>query len=251
MFQLLHHRYGKCVGIILQLCGRGPIMPLIGQDWLLSLAGRSPTFPFSGTQGQGMKSKTVKPNHAPQRPRPCAVVANAPLAGRGAGSLAALGPMHAARRKGIVVVLALLLRSMCLAQSNDVTLRAAQRDAEEVYSFFSSASTPLTGYHVAVVSTSPIWVVGSAQNRFGIEECSYWTDSAGRAIPWPASRVKQLGDILHRYTRFCLWHVSISIPLPPIDFAFLAGFITLASGWILITRSTRRRTQTTDEPVKV
>jgi hypothetical protein len=67
---------------------------------------------------------------------------------------------------------------MCLAQSNDV------------YSFFTSASTPLTGYRVAVVSASPIWVVGPAQNRIGIEECSYWTDSAGRAIPWPAARVK-------------------------------------------------------------
>src|SRR5258705_7721009 len=107
--------------------------------------------------------------------------------------------MHTIRRTGIVVALVLLGRSMCLAQSN------------EVYSFFTSASTPLTGYHVAVVHTSPIWVVGSAQNRFDIEECSYWTDSAGRAIPWPASRVKQLGDTLHRYARFCLGQVSISI----------------------------------------
>src|SRR6185369_10984566 len=147
--------------------------------------------------------------------------------------------MHTVRRTGIVVALVLLGRSMCLAQSN------------EVYSFFTSASTPLTGYHVAVVSASPIWVVGSAQNRFGIEECSYWTDSAGRAIPWAASRVKQPGDLQHRYTRFGLGQVSISIPLPPIDFAFLAGFVALASGWILITRSTRRRTQTNDEPVKV
>src|SRR5439155_22726170 len=24
-------------------------------------------------------------------------------------------------------------------------------------------------------------------NRFGIEECHYWTDTAGRAIPWPAT----------------------------------------------------------------
>jgi hypothetical protein len=80
--------------------------------------------------------------------------------------------------------------------------------------------------------------------RFGIEECSYWTDSAGRAIPWAASRVKQPGDLQHRCTRFRLGPVSISIPLPPIDFAFLAGLI-------LITRSTRRRAQTNDEPVKV
>ena len=162
---------------------------------------------------------------------------------RGAGLLirvvSCIGPMLIARRTGIVVALVLLWRSMCLAQSNDV------------YAFFTSASTPLTGYHVAVVSASPIWGVGSGQNRFGIEECSYWTDSAGRAIPWPASRVKQQGDILHRYTRFRLGQVSISIPLPPIEFAFLAGFVALASGCILITRSIRRRTQTNDESLKV
>jgi hypothetical protein len=147
--------------------------------------------------------------------------------------------MHILHRPGIVIALVLLCRSICLAQSN------------EVYSFFTSASTPLTGYQVAVVSASPIWVVGSAQNRFGIEGCSYWTDSAGRAIPWAASRVKQPGDTQHRYTRFRLGKFSISIPLPPINFAFLAGFVALASGWILITRSTRRRTQTNDAPVKV
>ena len=162
---------------------------------------------------------------------------------RGAGLLirvvSCIGPMLIARRTGIVVALVLLWRSMCLAQSNDV------------YAFFTSASTPLTGYHVAVVSTSPIWGVGSGQNSFGIEECSYWTDSAGRAIPWPASRVKQQGDILHRYTRFRLGQVSISIPLPPIEFAFLAGFVALTSGCILITRSIRRRTQTNDESLKV
>ncbi len=147
--------------------------------------------------------------------------------------------MHIVPRTGIVVVLVLLARSACLAQSNDV------------YSFFTSASTPLTGYRVAVVSASPIWVVRSCQMRFGIEECSYWTDSAGSAIPWPATRVKQPGDRQHRYTRLCLGSVSVSIPLPPIVFAFFPGFVALASGWILIARSTRRRTHITDKPDKV
>src|SRR5437660_8323137 len=142
--------------------------------------------------------------------------------------------MHTAHRVGMVVVLVLLWRSMSLAQSNDV------------YSFWTSASTPLTGYRVAVVSASPIWVVGSAQNRFGIEECSYWTDSAGGAIQRPATRVKQPGDKQHRYTRFRLGQVSISMPLRPIDVAFLAGFVALASGCLLIARYTRRRTQTED-----
>src|SRR5882762_6734421 len=136
--------------------------------------------------------------------------------------------MRTVQRTGIVVAL-LLGRSVSLAQSNDV------------YSFFTSASTPLTGYRVAVVSTSPIWVVGSAQNRFGIEECSYWTDSAGGAIPWPATRVKQPGDKQHRYTRFRLGQVSVSIQLPTIDLALFVEFIVLAFGSILMTRFTRRR----------
>ena len=147
--------------------------------------------------------------------------------------------MRTVQRTGLVVVLVLLGRSACLAQSNDV------------YSLFTSASTPLTGYRVAVVSTSPIWVVGSAQNRFGIEGCTYWTDSAGGAIPWPATRVRQPGDKQHRYTRFRLGQVSISMRLRPIDVAFLAGFVALASGCLLIARYTRSRRQTHDEPIKV
>ena len=130
--------------------------------------------------------------------------------------------MHKAHRVGIVVVLILLWRSMSLAQSNDV------------YSFWTGASSPLTGYRVAVVSASPIWVVGSAQNRFGIEECRYWTDSAGRAFPWPATRVKRSGDKQHCYTRFRLGRPSLSIPLPPIDLAFSAGFGAVVFGCIPI-----------------
>ena len=140
--------------------------------------------------------------------------------------------MHTVQRTGLVVALVLLGRSACLAQSNDV------------YSFFTSASTPLTGYRVSVVSTSPIWVVGSAQNRFGIEECSYWTDSAGGAIPWPATRVKQPGDKPHCYTRFRLGRASLSIPLPPIDLAFLAGFGSLVFGCIPILHFARGRLKT-------
>jgi hypothetical protein len=147
--------------------------------------------------------------------------------------------MRTLHRNGIVLALVLLGRSVCLAQSNDV------------YSFFASDSTPLTGYRVAVVSTVPVWVVGSAHNRFGIEKCSYWTDSAGSAIPWPATRVKQPVDKQHRYTRFRLGQVSVSVPLPAIDLAFLVGFIVLAFGSILFTAFTRRRIKTNNEPTKV
>ena len=147
--------------------------------------------------------------------------------------------MHTVQRTGLVVALVLLGRSVCLAQSNDV------------YSFFTSASTPLTGYRVSVVSTSPIWVVGSAQNRYGIEECRYWTDSAGRAIPWPATRVKQPGDEQHCYTRFRLGQASLSIPLPPIDLAFLAGLGAVAFECIRILRLAQGRAQKHQARTKV
>jgi hypothetical protein len=148
-------------------------------------------------------------------------------------------PVRAAHWTGIVVAVALLSRSMCLAQSN------------EVYSFWTTASTPLTGYRVAVVSTSPIWVVGSGQSGYGIEECSYWTDWAGRAIPWPARRVRQPGDKLHCYTRFRLGRTSLSIPLPPIGLTFLGGLAAMLFGSILIARSARGYAQTDDAPIKV
>ena len=145
--------------------------------------------------------------------------------------------VNALFRMRTVAAVLLLWSSTGLAQSNDV------------FSFYTSASTPLTGYRVAVVSVSPIWVVGSGRSRFGIEECSYWTDSAG-PIPWAASRMRQPGDKLHRYTRFCLGHVSVSIPPSPISLAVLAGFVVVACGRILIARSTRGRTQTNAEPIK-
>src|SRR6266516_3576737 len=148
-------------------------------------------------------------------------------------------PMHTTYRVGIVVVLVALWRSMSLAQSNDV------------YSFWTSASTPLTGYRVAVVSASPVWVVGPAQHRFGIEECRYWTDSAGRAIPWPATRVKQPGDKQHCYTRFRLGQASLSVPLPPIDLAFLAGFGAVVFGCIPILHFIRGRAQKHHVRIKV
>lgn len=136
-------------------------------------------------------------------------------------------PARTVHRIGILLALVLVGRSPCLAQSNDV------------YSFFTSAATPLTGYRVAVVSTSPIWVVGSPQNRFGVEECTYWTDSVGSAIPWPATRVKQPGDKQHFYTRLCFGQVSVSIPLSPLGFALVLGFGLLALASIPIRRFAR------------
>ena len=94
----------------------------------------------------------LKPAQRTRHRAPVAIVAP-----RGPGAwVVDLIPMRTVHRTGIVLALVLLGRSVCLAQSNDV------------YSSFTSASTPLTGYRVAVVSNSPVWVVGSAQNRFGI-----------------------------------------------------------------------------------
>ena len=136
------------------------------------------------------------------------------------------------------VVVVLLWRSMCVAQSNDV------------YSVWTSANTPLTGYRVAVVRVSHIWGFGSAQNRFSIEKCLYWTDSAGRAIPWPATEVKQSGSKRHCYTRVRLGQASLSIPLPPMGLAFLAGSLALVFGCIPIVRFARKRAQTNADPLK-
>ena len=130
--------------------------------------------------------------------------------------------MRTLYRTGVVLAVVLFWRSLCLAQSNDV------------YSFWTTASTPLTGYRVAVVVVSPILVVGSGQNSFGIEECHYWTDSAGQAIPWPATRVKQPGDRRHSYTRFRLGSASVSIPLPPLILALVAGLAALGFGSFLL-----------------
>ena len=145
-------------------------------------------------------------------------------------------PLRAAQASGLFVMVFLLWRSTCVAQSNDV------------YSFWTSASTPLSGYRVAVVSASPIWMIGSGQHRFGIEECHYWTDSAGRPIPWPASRVKQPGDKQHYYTRFQFGLASISIRLSPIGIAFCVGLVVLVFLSISIARFTGMRWRTSGEP---
>ena len=126
----------------------------------------------------------------------------------------------------------------CFAHSNDV------------FSSVTTPSTPLTGYRIAAVSVTPIWVFGSPPRLFGIEECSYWTDSAGRTILWPASRVRAAGDMHHRYTRLRLGAVSFSVPLPPTVMAVVTGIVVLAFGTILIWRFTKVRTQHNEESIK-
>jgi len=143
------------------------------------------------------------------------------------------------RRACIVGLVVLLLGSLCLAQSNDV------------FSFWTSPSTPLTGYRLAVIHTSPIWTAGSAGNQFGIEKCSYWTDATGAAIPWPANRVKQPGDTQHCYTRFRLGQVSISMPLPPVDLAVFVAIVALVSACLATARIIRQRERANDPPLNL
>ena len=138
--------------------------------------------------------------------------------------------MRATHQLPMVAAFVLLWGSAGLAQSNDV------------FSFVTTPSTPLTGYRVAAVSVTPIWVVGSPPKLFGIEECGYWTDSAGHTILWPASRAREAGDKHHRYTRICLGRVSLSAPLPPMLVVVLAGIVVLAFVFILIRWFSKART---------
>jgi len=131
----------------------------------------------------------------------------------------------------LVAVGWMIYGSAGLAQSNDV------------FSFVTTPSTPLTAYRVAAVGITPIWVVGSPPKRYGIEECSYWTDSAGQTILWPANRTRQAGDKQHRYTRVRLDHISVSVPLPPRQLGVLAGMLVAASGFILIRWFTKAHRQ--------
>ena len=67
--------------------------------------------------------------------------------------------------------------------------------------------------------------------------------SEGRAIPWPATRVKQPGAEQHCYTRIRLGQASLSIPLSPIGLAFLGAFGILVFGCMTILHVARGRTQ--------
>jgi len=126
-------------------------------------------------------------------------------------------------------LLMVLSETTCSGQSNDV------------FSFVTTSTRPLSGYRVAVVSVAPIWMFGSGKNGIGIEKCSYWTDSAGCGIPWPASRVRQPGDRQHRYTRFRFGRVSVSAPLPPMGLALLVGGLVVVFGAVRVLRLYARR----------
>src|SRR6266496_1976483 len=102
-------------------------------------------------------------------------------------------------------------------------------DSNDVFSFVTTPSTPLTGYRVASVSIRPIWVIGSPPKMYGIEECSYWTDPTGQTILWPANRTRQAGDKRHRYTRMRFGQVSVSVPLPPKQMGILAAVLVVVS----------------------
>jgi hypothetical protein len=120
--------------------------------------------------------------------------------------------------------LVLLFGLTCLAASNDNS-----------FSSLTSSSGPLTGFRVAAVSYSPVWEIGSPPNVFGIAAEDYWTDAAGHAIPWAASKPRQPGDNHHQFTRVILGRVSFSLPMRPaiagasgILVFLLLGFLAMA-----------------------
>jgi hypothetical protein len=148
----------------------------------------------------------------------------------------AMLPMRSTLRTTAVVALVLCWSATALAQSN------------RVYSLWTGPSTPLSGLRVAAVSATPVWVAGAGPHSFGIDECQYWTDAAGHPIPWPATVARQAGDSRHRYTRFRLGRSALSLPLAPLDLAFLAGLGVLVCGGIPLLRLVRGRAPAGDGP---
>jgi hypothetical protein len=83
------------------------------------------------------------------------------------------------------------------------------------------------------------WVVGSPPHRFGLEEYSYWSDSAGKPLRWgrfPERTQQQPSDIFHRLTRVLLGPTSFSVPLPPLAVALIGGCLVLGIGFVFIAR---------------
>ena len=110
----------------------------------------------------------------------------------------------------------------CIAASNDNS-----------FSSLTSSSGPLTGFRVAAVSYSPVWEIGSPPNMFGIAAQDYWTDAAGHAIPWAASKPRQPGENHHRFTRVILGRVSFSLPMRPAAAGLASVLVVLLLFFVL------------------
>jgi hypothetical protein len=139
----------------------------------------------------------------------------------------------------LLITVALLPESICVAQSNVAS------------SASPSPSTPLTGHQAAVVSVSQICSVGWVSHRLVIEGRSYWTDSAGRGIPWAASQVRQPGDRQHHSTRVRLGSHSVTIPIAPIFLGCVAAGAVLVLAWFVVVRFTHRCTRVSTNSIEV
>jgi hypothetical protein len=113
--------------------------------------------------------------------------------------------------------------------------------AQSNVEFLSLASGPLIGNRVAAVSYSPIWEVGSPPYIFRVLRGDYWTDSAGHAIPWAASKPAGSSNRHHQFTRILIGPASFSLPLPPGAVGLVGITIILLLGFIVLGCVTRRR----------
>jgi hypothetical protein len=128
--------------------------------------------------------------------------------------------MRSTHRTILTTALLLHWGVRCFAQSN-----------MDSFSSLSSVSGPPTGYQVAAISYSPIWDVGSPPYVLRILGGDYWTDSAGHAILWPASKPRRSGDKHHRFTRVLVGRVSFSLPLSPAAAGLLGAVVSLVLGF--------------------
>ena len=115
----------------------------------------------------------------------------------------------------------------CVAQSN-------------VVSSFPPA-LPLRGNQAATVSYTLILQVGSGPGSLRIAQGSYWTDSAGRSIPFAQLQPRGPGDKHHRFTRVVLGPASFSLPLPPLAAGLVGMTVILLLGIMPFAHAARRR----------
>jgi hypothetical protein len=141
----------------------------------------------------------------------------------------------AAKRCWLLAALVLHLGLTCFAQTN-------------VVSSFPPALTsrPLTGYQAATASYTLILQIGSGPGSFRVMKGSYWTDSAGRSIPFAEVQPRGPGDKHHRFTRVILGRASFSLPIPPLAAGFVGIIILLLLGILPFVHGARRRAS--DEP---
>jgi len=103
------------------------------------------------------------------------------------------------------------------------------------------------------VSYRPGWVAGSPPHCFGLEEYSYWKDSAGYIVMWAGNRSRgiQPGDKHRTHTQVLLGPVSFSVPLPRLAVAIVGATFVAVLGFVLLVGIGRARSRHEHESLKV